>query len=55
MMELKLLQVLSDARADSVTVTPRHIFSVILNLTKGGHLQHIGQVSDNAIATYCGI
>ena len=40
-----MLQVLSDARADVVTVTPRHLFSVILGLMKGGHLQHVGQVT----------
>jgi len=42
---MEFLQMLSDARADAVTVTARHIFSVILSLTKAGHSQHIGEVS----------
>jgi len=43
-MTVVLLQVLKDAEADTVIVTPRHLFSVILSLTKAGHSQHTGQV-----------
>ena len=42
---IAMLQVLNDASDDAVTVTPRHIFSVILVLVKAGHAQHFEQVS----------
>jgi len=44
MMTVELWQVLSDARADAVTITPRHLFSVVLCLVKAGHSQHIDKV-----------
>ena len=44
LMTLELLQVLSDAAADAVTITPRHLFSVVLSLVKAGQSQHIDKV-----------